>query len=108
MVSGSRSSRVFLNQKLRFLEKTFITPTQRKISRRVFWLVWKNSYFFRLAVNRKKALTKSGTELEQKNASVDGPLHAVSTIKILFPTYLSLDLKKPMDKFFFWSFIWQF
>jgi hypothetical protein len=49
---------------LRFLEKTFNTATQRRISRRIFWLIRKNSQFFRLAVNRKKALTPSLIELE--------------------------------------------
>jgi hypothetical protein len=44
----------FLNQKAAFLKKTFNTTLQCRISRRIFWLVWKNYQFFRLAVNRKK------------------------------------------------------
>jgi hypothetical protein len=33
-----------LDKKLRFLEKkTFNTTTRRRILRRTFWLIWKNS-----------------------------------------------------------------
>jgi hypothetical protein len=54
----------FEPQKLCFLEKTFNSPTQRRISRRFFWLLWKNSQFFRSAVNRKNARTLFLEELE--------------------------------------------
>jgi hypothetical protein len=54
----------FEPQKLCFLEKTFNSPTQRRISRRFFWLIWKNSHFFCSAVNRKNALTSFLKELE--------------------------------------------
>jgi hypothetical protein len=35
-----------------------------RILRRTIWLIWKNSYFFRLGVNQKKALIPSLSELE--------------------------------------------
>jgi hypothetical protein len=54
----------FEPKKLRFLEKTFNSTTQRRISRRFFWLIWKISQFFRSAVNRKNALTLFLKELE--------------------------------------------
>jgi hypothetical protein len=40
----------FEPKKLRFLEKTFNSTTQRRISRRFFWLIWKISQFFCSAV----------------------------------------------------------
>jgi hypothetical protein len=54
----------FWARKLRFLKNTFNTTTQRRISRRAFWLIQKKFQFFRSGVNRKKALTPSLIELE--------------------------------------------
>jgi hypothetical protein len=56
--------RVFWTKKLRFLEKNYNIITQRRILTRVFWLVWKIYWFFRLSVKRKKALVSSLVDLE--------------------------------------------
>jgi hypothetical protein len=40
--SGKPGQLSFLNKKVA-LEKTFNTTTQRRILRRTFWLIWKNS-----------------------------------------------------------------
>jgi hypothetical protein len=64
MVSDGEGGLVFRTETPRFLEKTFSTIAQCRISRRFFWLIWNISRFFRFAVNRKNALSLPLVELE--------------------------------------------
>jgi hypothetical protein len=47
------SNQVFSSEKVAFFRKKLLIPL-RRISRRAFWLIWKNSQFFRSGVNKKK------------------------------------------------------